>query len=226
LDNTLRGVIQRFEDEYPETRLPPTDVKSDAISETSVSPPNSLLSSDYSKEPGTSAGTSIVDGKSLVAESDEELEVDYEEQPTLRSVHNSDVSLAARALSIEEGQAHRLGAALKRTLLRPQSEDHLHKTTGSAEEIAAEPAHLRALRAKLESISGDEWRRQVEEHGGFEAALKEVTETAEGLRRLREDDPDEFKRVEAVIRATLEREQGVDKADKTDEVAAEPAVGD
>jgi len=221
LDNTLRGVIQRFEDEYPETRLAPPDAKPDTISETSVSPPNSVLSSSNSKELGTSAGTSIVDGKSLAAESDEEAEGDDEERPTLRSRHNSDVSLAARALSIEEGQAHRLGAAIKRTFLRPQSEDHLHQTTGSEEELAAEPPHLRALRVKLESISGDEWRRIVERHGGFEAAFKDITAKAEELKRLREEDPEEFKRVEDVIRERWETAQGFDKLEKADDVAVD-----
>lgn len=101
-------MITRFEDEYPETRLPP-------------SPPltNSLPSTFYT--PSTPADAALAVPTSTdpyaypdeTALSDEDLDAVPEEGRTSRPIlsrHNSDVSLASKALSQEEGRMLRFGA--------------------------------------------------------------------------------------------------------------------
>lgn len=199
LDNTLKSIIQRFEDEYPETRIPPAS----DVSETSV--PNTLLSSSNSQNlpSDTHSATTSFDSTILANDSDDDDEI----HPALRSRHNSDVSLAARALSIEEGQAHKLGHQLKRTVFNSQSEPYLHGTSGSTEEVDAEPEHLKMLRAKLESLSGDEWKACVEQEG-WDGTIKMVHEKAEYLRKLQEEDPAEFAKVRDLIMQKVREKEG------------------
>ena len=79
----------------------------------------------------------------------------------------------------------RFGTQVRRDLLRPQTEDHHHGTTG--EEV--EPVHLQDLREKLEALSGNEIRDRIESVG-YEAALEELGADAERLRVLKKEDPD------------------------------------
>ena len=95
LDQTLQGMIQRFEDEYPETRLQPSDAASTTSSKLSSSPPTSAVPTLEN-----SVSTDFT-----AAESDED------EPSTLRSRNNSDVSLASRHMSLEEGRLHRFAIA-------------------------------------------------------------------------------------------------------------------
>jgi len=220
LDNTLKGIIQRFEDEYPETRIPlanPTADNASDVSETFA--PNSLFSSSNSQHFPTdpnSTATSFANSATLSNDSDE----DDELSQTLRRRHN-DVSLAARALSIEEGQALKLDQQLKRTLLKPQSQDYLYGTSGSAEEADAEPEHVKALRAKLEALSGEEWKAFVERQG-VEGAMKTMFEKAEYLRKLQEEDPGQFAKVRDMIMQKLREKEGDLGGGDDDDVSAPP----
>jgi len=63
------------------------------------------------------------------------------------SRHNSDVSLASRALNEEEGRMHRFGQKFRRDILQ----DH-----GGAKEEKEMPLHLQMLRALVEGLGGDE----------------------------------------------------------------------
>ncbi|KAK8188783.1 uncharacterized protein BKA78DRAFT_236712, partial [Phyllosticta capitalensis] len=96
LDNTLQGIIQRFEAEYPECRP------------SVLAPTNGPVVND-----AASAHTG--------GDSDMEDYLDEEYLPPLglRSRHNSDVSLASRAQTLEEGRVHRMGQSVRRDVIRP-----------------------------------------------------------------------------------------------------------
>src|SRR5579871_4281096 len=82
LDNTLKSIIQRFEDEYPETRISPAQPSD--ISEASV--PNTLPSSSNSQilpSEVHSTTASFSDSAILVNDSED----DDELATTLRSRH-------------------------------------------------------------------------------------------------------------------------------------------
>ena len=169
-------MIQRFEDEYPETRLTSTDATSAHSSARSTSPPNSSV---------PTLSTSVTENGAL--------ESDDDEPKALRSRHNSDVSLASRALSLEEGRLHRLGHRVRTELLNPsrppssRSEAH---TSGSMDDHDL-PEYMLALRAQLATFSGDELRSMTEGLG-WEAAFDHIIENAEQLKRLEKENPEEF----------------------------------
>ncbi|EOA90475.1 uncharacterized protein SETTUDRAFT_167315 [Exserohilum turcica Et28A] len=182
LDQTLLGMIQRFEDEYPETRLQPSDAVSISSSIPSSSPPVSAVP--------TLENSAVSD--TMTPESDED------EPSTIRSRHNSDVSLASRHMSLEEGRLHRFGHRVRTGLLnnsRPTTPDvpnnHSSMISGTAEDEGI-PEHILALRAYFQNHSGGEVK-DIIEGKGWEEAFNRIVENAEELKNLERDDPHHFK---------------------------------
>jgi hypothetical protein len=179
LDETVQSMIQRFESEYPETRLALPHQASEASSLTDQS---TVLASSINTQ-GTDLGTNA---------SDEEDEgEDGSVRPTVQR-HNSDVSLASRALSIEEGRLHRIGHHMRREVI-----DSPRSTSGGADwapwrkedQAQEENARLDNLRERIESASGVELKKVVDTEG-WDGLLQRVGGTYEDLRRLQEQDPE------------------------------------
>ncbi|KAF9637768.1 hypothetical protein BFW01_g8664 [Lasiodiplodia theobromae] len=244
LDNTLQGIIQRFEDEYPECRVhhhrPPT------ASEISAALANSIgsLSSDRSTSnnndnntatsstPSKNDYTAHHTGFTALADSGSE---DEQDLPPLglRSRHNSDVSLASRAQTLEEGRIHRLGQSVRREILRPAG-DRLHGTTrdddddDGATEEEREPEHLRMLRDQLSQLSGGELRDMVV-HDGWEETVRKIGANAQELRELARERPDEFEQwketqIAAQVNAGMDVPERLRKKSGTDKTGDECAI--
>lgn len=180
LDQTLQGMIQRFEDEYPETRLQPSDAASSHSSVPSTSPPTSTV---------PTMDNSVTDITNP--------ESDDDEPRTLRSRHNSDVSLASRHMSLEEGRLHRFGHRVRTGLLNPSRptsshNDSQHAYISGTMDNEGLPEHLQSLREYFSNFSGAEMRHMIE-GVGWEKAFDSVVENAEELKNLERDDPAAFK---------------------------------
>ncbi|KAI8942982.1 hypothetical protein NX059_001019 [Plenodomus lindquistii] len=180
LDQTLEGMIQRFEDEYPETRLQASDTASSHSSIPSTSPPTSTI---------PTLGGSIGDLNSPESDEDEPL--------ILRSRHNSDVSLASRHMSLEEGRLHRFSHRVRTEIMNPSrptsSRDNSHPAllSGTMDDHGL-PPHLMSLREYFSNYSGEEMRHMIEGKG-WEQAFYSVVENAEELKSLEKEDPAAFK---------------------------------
>ncbi|OAF55012.1 hypothetical protein VC83_08758 [Pseudogymnoascus destructans] len=108
LDQTLSRMITRFENEYPDTRLPPSPPFTTALPTTFHTPSNPATATH--PPVGSAADYAYPDETAL---SDEDIDAVPEEGRTSRPIlsrHNSDVSLASKALSQEEGRMLRFGA--------------------------------------------------------------------------------------------------------------------
>ncbi|KIW40011.1 uncharacterized protein PV06_08568 [Exophiala oligosperma] len=184
LDQTLQRMIERFEDEYPETKA--TDP--------------GLVSASGSPSPGPStADPSMLsasvdsDGLTKMTSADEYFPTQNDEQDSSRPIKlsrtTSETSLAAKAFTDEEGRMHRLGQSIRREVLKPTGmEDNLHGTSNGDH---PEPPHIAALRAKLEALSGEDIRAKVQRDGADEV-LREIGLNAEELLALRDTDPEGF----------------------------------
>jgi hypothetical protein len=176
LDQTLQGMIKRFEDEYPETRIRPSDATSTTSSIPSSSPPLSTV-------PTLSTAT-----HNVFHDSDED------EPKALRSRHNSDVNLASRAQTLEEGRLHRLGHRLRTEFINPSrpSSSHTEQAdiSGSMNDLGL-PPHVMALRHHLMTYSGEQLRAMTE-GAGWEKAFNDIVENAEELKRMEKENPEEF----------------------------------
>lgn len=202
-------MIQRFEQEYPETRLQPADTASTHSSVPSTSPPASTV---------PTLSTSITD--TGAPESDED------EPKTLRSRHNSDVSLASRAQTLEEGRVHRLGHRVRTELFntsRPSSAHSDHANLSGTMDDHELPPHLLALREYFYKHSGDELKVMTEE-AGWDKAFDRIVENAEELKRLEHENPEEFARFRETQIAALKNRNpqiGCDEKTRDDECAVE-----
>ena len=179
LDQTLQSMIERFEEEYPETRLAPPSPKAAPSEVSSLDDKSHLLGSSVTTQDPTAA-------------SDEEDE-DTTPRP-ITSRHNSDVSLASRKLSKEEGRLHRIGQHMRREVVDsprsaeagPDWPDWRHPSWETKEE---ERARLRALGEQIEGISGVELEKILSGEG-WGRVLEKVGATYDDLRALQEQDPE------------------------------------
>lgn len=167
-------MIQRFEDEYPETRLQPTDALSTHSSNPSDSPPASTV---------LTLSTSITDAGAQ--------DSDEDEPKTLRSRHNSDVSLASRAQTLEEGRVHRFGHRVRTELLDPARLPSSEPPTSGTDDELNLPQHLQALREYFMKYSGEELKKMTDGLG-WDKAFDRIVENAEELKRLERENPEEF----------------------------------
>jgi Ran GTPase-activating protein (RanGAP) involved in mRNA processing and transport len=186
LDSTLERMIQRFEDEYPETRLPkPIPSTVDEAYSSPLRSPYTIAPSKFVAPPRSD----FLAPDAIAPDLDDEHSASRLIRPSSLPRRSSSPSLAARQAQ-EEGRMHRFGQRVKRDILRPETQDYAHGTTGM--EVEAE--YLKDLRRRLESFDGIEIKDRVELMGP-EAVLDAIGATAEELAQLEESDPEEFERI-------------------------------
>ncbi|KAG9900466.1 RNI-like protein, partial [Aureobasidium melanogenum] len=196
LDETLSGMIERFEDEFPETRLrldiPPHEPNF-SLSSSLESTESGPLSNDFMANSATTFGT-----ETSAIESDQDEETDA---GNLMRRKASDVSLASRALAIEEGRLHRLGHKVRQDMIdvpmaAPTSESDAHGEW-------APGSHMADIASKLEELSGPELRVLVQK-GGWERVMEKFGANMEELQQLQMKDPqgwEQFKESQLKARA-------------------------
>ena len=191
LDQTLARMIQRFEDEYPETKLPSIPANQDLNGYAAVNG-NETLGSSLANDSVLSASTDE-NSLSKIRSGEEYMDADAENQDPLAvrlSRTESTTSLAAKAQQKEEGRMHKFGQSVRREVLKPSGlNDYLHGTS----EGDVEPEHLQALRARLEQLKGEEIRKRVNEEGA-QSVIDEMQVDARELQMLKEEDPVAFER--------------------------------
>lgn len=185
MDDTLRGIIERFEDEYPETRI--TGTSSGEAESLASSAESSTESGHLTPTAGGLAGSvetlSPLDMSALTLESEDE-EVQLSSRMGMGSRKNSDVSLANRALALEEGRIHKIGQKVRRDLLG---------TTSAADRPLdasawAEGSRMSEMVHKMTETSGPELRIILEK-SGWEGVLENLGANMEELKQLQMQDP-------------------------------------
>ncbi|KAI4280671.1 MAG: hypothetical protein L6R38_004272 [Xanthoria sp. 2 TBL-2021] len=166
LDATLERMIQRFENDYPETRINTTPFG--GIIKTKQT------STDASPFIAPSEGDEVLSPTAL---DEDDLDSSTALKPAMAR-HPSDNSHATRQ-DAEEGRMHRFGQRVRREMLPPDTLDYAHGTMGEGNE----PQHMRELRMRLEAIDGDQIQKRLEEIGP-EEAIKEIGATKEELLEL------------------------------------------
>lgn len=207
LDQMLQGIIKRFEDEFPETRVPGT------TSTIATSPANGSPSGEsiISNSVGGLDEPDTVQIGTPTEEEDVELSLTMSLRPSLNRV-NSEVSIASKAQTEEEGRVHRAGQQFRRDLLKPPTLDPAKSSGGSSspsrtseqglgspnskskfqeavdQNLRREPLHLRMVRDMAEEAGGPDMRKLMDE-GGPDGVIRGLG-TEELKRRLIEQDPE------------------------------------
>lgn len=171
-------MINRFEAEYPETRIPST----------TMSPPASDIAQEIAP---SDVPDHVRHGPSTgPAPPDQPLSDDEDAIRPVLSRHNSDVSIASRVLDVEEGHMHRFGQKLRRDIAKSDLEPGSH----SADNQEEQPGHLDLLRAMINGLAGEEIRSRIQQVG-HDAVLNGPGKEAAMLRQqLKEQDPDAWQK--------------------------------
>ncbi|KAI3326293.1 RNI-like protein [Xylariaceae sp. AK1471] len=210
LDQTIEGIINRFEDEFPDTR------QSDSLKE------HTSDRSSTAPEPSTSPGPHEVEPSAL---SDTE-DIETELRPPSRSRSNSIISHTSKAISEEEGHALRVGHKFRRSFMSQKQFNILN----SDMEISNDPRHVQLVTSLMEDLMEDseEIRKRVEVKG----IVKAFEEDKDNIwKLLRDKDPqywDRFLESQEKARANIKVEPNATKIDPAQEnaVADEEAVAD
>ncbi|KAH8671272.1 hypothetical protein BX600DRAFT_434391 [Xylariales sp. PMI_506] len=168
LNQTIEGIINRFEDEFPETRE----------NKPTAAP-------DYAPPPVPGPGTSLSSLEVEPVFSDTE-ELDTELRSSSRSRSNSIMSHTSKALAEEEGRALRIGHKFRRGFIQA----HFDLLTSSASIDADQYKHVEQLMDDL-AHQNEGIRKKVAEKG----VIKTFQEDREEIVRLLiEEDPEHWAR--------------------------------
>jgi hypothetical protein len=200
LDQTLSGMIERFEDEFPETRLRldlPPHQQNFSLSSSLESTESGPLSNDFMASSATTFGT-----ETSAIESDlDEDEIHASGSGSMRR-KASDVSLASRALAIEEGRIHRLGHKVRQDIIDVPVAVQTSESDAHAE--WAPGSHMAEIASKVANISGPELRVLMDQEGGWDGVMEKLGANLEELQQLQMKDPqgwEQFKESQLKARA-------------------------
>ncbi|KAJ5493922.1 Leucine-rich repeat ribonuclease inhibitor subtype [Penicillium fimorum] len=182
LDMTLHRMIQRFEDEYPETRiipqLPPALPVPDTISQ---------HSGDDDGSGSIAAGGNLNSSQLDENGGDEE---DTDQYAVRLSRTSSMTSLHSRAMTSQEGHIHRIGQNLRRDFLKPSlvpghgDEDFDYDDNNS---------HIAALRQKLDLLHDEQALCQFDDFDA-DMAFDHLGTTVDELYDSQQQDAEGFER--------------------------------
>lgn len=190
LDDTLQGIIKRFEDEFPETReeakpLRAKNSNRNGAGQLSTSPAAEVLPSSLTTE----------DSAVIISDGEDENEV---QGPKTLSRSNS---MLSKTLDGEEGRILREGHRFRQGMAQPVSQPNNGNgidLVASIESIGSDPNHARVLNDLAEDIGG-EFLDLVRDKGALQA-YREDREAL--LKSMRESDTDHWDRfVEAQNKA-------------------------
>ncbi|KJZ78704.1 hypothetical protein HIM_02095 [Hirsutella minnesotensis 3608] len=171
LDETLQGIIKRFEDEFPDTREPETETGTEAKDTTSLTGCEELPS------PPAAAGE---DSAVAVSDGEDESEI-HPPKPVSRSN-----SIMSKVLAEEEGRILREGHRFRSGFVRQEQLDLL----SLIDDIGAHPKHAQMLEDLAEDLGGEMLEKVKEK--GVVRAFQEDKDIL--FRRMKESDPDHWER--------------------------------
>ncbi|KAK3493769.1 hypothetical protein B0T13DRAFT_474444 [Neurospora crassa] len=211
IDNTLKGIIKRFEDEFPDTKeLPASTTAADSAS--FISSGSSFTNYPYDdaeKFMGTSISSidlapfaSIWSDDADDAEAAQAAAFGIKPRGLVRS--NSTLSLSSRALADEEARVLRAGHKFRSGLTGIVKPEHYMLLNCGVEMIGADPNHARLLHEMFDELDDDEYTKMVEERGAVAVFIENKEDV---VRKLREMDPahwDRFVESQEMARKNVE----------------------
>ncbi|KOS45430.1 hypothetical protein ACN38_g3647 [Penicillium nordicum] len=182
LDMTLHRMIQRFEDEYPETRIIPQ------------LPPAIPVPDTISQHSGDDDGSGSIGASGNLNSSHlEEIggdEEDTDQYAVRLSRTGSMTSLHSRAMTSQEGHIHRIGQNLRRDFLKPS----LVPGDGDEDfEYEDDNSHIVALRQKLDLLHEEQSLSQFDDFDA-DMAYNHLGTTVDELYAAQQQDAEGFER--------------------------------
>ncbi|RAH39992.1 putative cell wall biogenesis protein Mhp1 [Aspergillus brunneoviolaceus CBS 621.78] len=181
LDFTLQRMIQRFEDEYPETRIVPQAIPY-SFPETSS---QNSGEDGWGAPAGDGTPPNAANGDGEAAADDE----DDHQYAVRLSRASSITSLHSRAMTHEEGHVHRLGQNLRRDFLSPSFD----ATDDDPSSLTFDESHIAALRDKLDRLHVEQMRSNFESVNAAKT-FKDLGTTVDELWAAQKQDSETFEK--------------------------------
>lgn len=207
LNQTIEGIINRFEDEFPETRQTVAPI----LAPSHAPPP----------VPDLAASLSSTEVDPVFLSDNEDVDLETELRSPSRSRSNSIMSHSSKALAEEEGRALRVGHKFRSSFIPTH-----YALFMNSEEIGNDPDHLQQIQNMLEDIGteDEDVRKKVEEKGAI-AVFQE--DKAELMRKIREKDSVYWDRfIESQEKARANVELGTKEEAPKVNTADESAISD
>ncbi|KAG6006813.1 hypothetical protein E4U21_006704 [Claviceps maximensis] len=190
LDETLQGIIHRFEDEFPDTRVEGSwsgndtnnDLEDDNNDNNRLAKLLSESSSDEALHAHEAERDSAVAGAGAgLSDMEDETEMHADKAPSRSN------SMLSRELAEEEGRAHRAGHRFRSGLL---DKEQFNQVISTLDDAGGDGKHAQMLLDIADDIGGELLEKTKEV--GAVRAFKEHKEVL--FRNLRESDPDYWMR--------------------------------
>lgn len=182
LDITLHKMIQRFEDEYPETRI--------NIQVASTAPVPDTISQHSADDDGIGSlnASGNLNNSQLEETGGDEDETD--QYAVRHSRTSSMTSLHSRAMTSQEGHIHRIGQNLRRDFLKPS----LVPGDGDDDfDYDVDNSHIAALRQKLDRLHDEQCLSQFDDFDS-DMAYDHLGTTVDELYAVQQQDAEGFER--------------------------------
>lgn len=189
LDFTLHRMIQRFEDEYPETRI----TQQPTVPETSSPNSGDDGSSQLGGAPGSQTQHNGAHGDNETAIDDD----DTDNYALRLSRSSSMTSLHARAMTSEEGHVHRLGQGLRRDFLGPSinpADDGDEDGDDEDNLSGFDYSYINALRDKLDRLHEEQEQEEERSSRLADKTFQELGSTVDDLWTTRKQDSETFEK--------------------------------
>lgn len=189
LDNTLNGIIKRFEDEFPDTRLSFDSavelVDVDSLSLSSIEKGDGGEGGEKPPIPTLVATDSDLTSAAIISDNEDEGDHFSIKNPIKKALSrsNSIISLTSKALADEEARVLRAGHRFRAGIVRPE---HYALLTSGVEEVGADPNHARLLHELLDEMGDDQLKKDAETRGVV-TVFQEQKDNI--MKKLQEQDP-------------------------------------
>ena len=202
LDETLEGIIKRFEEEYPDTREPDQDGVAVQQQEPKIGEPLSTSPSRAEEYPPV-----LSDG-----EDDGEI---HSSRPLSRSN-----SILSKALNEEEGRVHRAGHQFRSKYLIRSDKDIL----AAVDDISNDPKHDRIL-SEIAEEAGGEFLELAKKKGVVRAFKEDIAILTRDIKASDTEYWERFEEAQRMARANITVPSG-DREPVAAEKADESAIAD
>ncbi|KAK4158526.1 hypothetical protein C8A00DRAFT_39240 [Chaetomidium leptoderma] len=186
LSNTLNGMIKRFEDEFPDTRVSVSGDSGIEMPDKEDDDENPTAPILNSKDPANLMAAAAA-AAAAADEDDPENPATAIRSPCI-SRSNSLLSLSSKALAHEEGRILRAGHKFRAGVVADPDlrSEHYALLTSGVEMVGADPNHARLLHELLEELGDEGLNEEVREKGTvavFQQRREEI------YKKLRASDP-------------------------------------
>ncbi|SPN99547.1 related to GIP3 Glc7-interacting protein whose overexpression relocalizes Glc7p from the nucleus [Cephalotrichum gorgonifer] len=197
LDQTLSGIIKRFEDEFPETREPDISLLEELQADDDGGKEEEKEGAEEEEKQGGKEGDAEKDKESEGEDGAVGLRIRPVSVQSSSSLHN-----ITRSLDSEEGKSLRLGHHFRTSIVH-SPEKYAEVLLASVDDVESDPQLMQVLSEMIKDMNDPELERLVKEKGPARVFREDRARVVEGLREMDPDHWEVFKESQVMARENV-----------------------